>query len=239
MKSKHSALALFAISSLLALASCNDRQFDNPFDPDAVTSAYEILSTFQVVGIAPVDLTFSGDALWLVDAQARVLALNYNTGAPIRELEFPQGAGGVAYDGEDLWLSIRNSPQLVLVNIVNGAPVRMLNLPRGSLGPLEYSGGKLYVTDRLSNAILIVDPQNGAIERSIPQPGFAIDGVSYDGASLWTIDASQMKIFRLAADGAPENQYQAPSRSTSGLAYAGGIFWCGDQAGKIYRLRFQ
>jgi YVTN family beta-propeller protein len=239
MKSKHSALALLVIFSLVGLVACNDRLFDNPFDPDAQTSAYEIISTFQIAGIVPVDLSFSGDALWLVDAQSRVLALNYNSGALVRELEFPQGAAGVAYDGEDLWLSVRNFPQLVLVNIVNGAQVRMLNLPRGSFGPLDYSGGKLYVADRLSNAILVVDPQTGAIERSIPQPGFAIDGVSHDGVSLWTIDASQMKIFRLGDDGAPENQYQAPSRSASGLATAAGIFWCGDQAGKIYRLRFQ
>jgi len=239
MKTKHSALALLAVISLVGLAACNDRLFDNPFDPDAETRAYEILSTLQVSGIAPVDLTFSGDLLWVVDVGSRILALNYNSGALVRELEFLQGAAGVAYDGEDLWLSVKNSSQLVLVNIVSGAQVRMLNLPRGSFGALDYSGGKLYVADRLSNAVLVVDPETGAIERSIPQPGFAIDGVSHDGTNLWTIDSSQMKIFRLTDSCALENQYQAPSRSASGLAFAAGIFWCGDQAGKIYRLRFQ
>jgi len=239
MNTKHSALALLAVFSLVGLAACNDRLFDNPIDPDAETRAYEILSTLQVTGIAPLDLSFSGDLLWVVDVGSRVLALSYTSGAPVRELEFPQGAAGVAYDGADLWISVKNTAQLVLVNIVNGAQVRMLNLPRGSFAALDYSGGRLYVADRLSNAVLVVDPETGAIERSIPQPGFALDGVCHDGASLWTIDASQMKIFRLSASGATENRYQAPSRSAAGLAFAEGIFWCGDQAGKIYRLRFQ
>ena len=239
MKTTHSALSLLAIFSLFGLAACNDRLFDNPFDPDAETRAYEILSTIQTGGIVPVDLTFSGDVLWVVDAQGQVLALNYTSGALVRELEFPQGAAGAAYDGVDLWLSVKNSSQLVLVNIVSGAQVRMLNLPRGNLGPLDYSAGKLYVADLQAKAVLVVDPVTGAVERSIPQPGFGIDGVSHDGVNLWTIDASQMKILRLADDGTLVNQYQTPSRSASGLAYAAGVFWCGDQAGKIYRLRFQ
>ena len=81
------------VFSLLFLAACNDRLFDNPNDPDAETRAYEILSTMQVVGIVPVDLTFSGNALWAVDAQSRILSLNYSSGALIRELDFPAAGG--------------------------------------------------------------------------------------------------------------------------------------------------
>jgi outer membrane protein assembly factor BamB len=238
MKTTHSAPALLAAFSLLCLAACNDRLFDNPYDPGAETRAYEILSTLQADGVAPLDLAFSGDALWAVDSLSRVLALNYNSGALVRELDFPQGAGGVAYDGEDLWLSVRNTSQLVLVNVVNGAQIRVLNLLRGSFESLDYMDGRLYVADRLSNMVLVVDPGSGAIERSIPQPGVAIDGVCHDGSSLWTVDATQMKLFRLAGSGALENQYQAPSRSASGLAFAEGIFWLGDRTGKIYKLRF-
>jgi len=232
------ASALLAIFSLVGLVACKDRLFDNPFDPEAETRAYEIQSTLQVAGIAPLDLTFSGDALWAVDSLSRVLALNYNSGALIRELEFPQPAGGIAYDGVDLWLSVRNSSQLVLVNIVNGAQIRVLNLLRGSFGPLDYAAGRLFVADYLSNAVLVVDPQTGAIERSIPHPGFLIDGICHDGTNIWTIDATQMMFFRLAASGALENQYQTPSRTASGLAFASGIYWCGDRTGKIYKIRF-
>lgn len=239
MKTKHLALAAVIAFSLFSLAACNDRLFDNPNDPDAETRAYEILATLQVDGIAPVDLTFSGEALWVVDSLSRILALNYSSGALIRELDFPQPAAGIAYDGKDLWLSVKNSSQLVQVNIVTGTLIRVLNLLRGNFGCLDYAAGRLYVADRLSNAVLVVDPASGAIERSIPQPGFAVDGVSYDGVNLWTIDATQTKIFRLDASGAPLNLYQAPSRQAAGLAYAEGIFWCGDLAGKIYKLRFQ
>lgn len=232
-----SAPALLAAFSLLCLAACNDRLFDNPYDPGAELRAYEILSTLQS-GIVPVDLTFSGDALWAVDAASRVVALNYTTGALIRELESPLAAGGIAYDGEDLWLSVKDTSQLVQVSIINGSQIRTLNLLRGRFGALDYFSGRLYVSDRLSNAILVVDPLNGTIERSLAQPGYAIDGVCHDDASLWTLDAAQMMLFRLAESGALENQYQTPSRTPSGLAFASGVFWCGDRTGKIFRLRF-
>lgn len=239
MKTKHLALASLIAFSLFSLAACNDRLFDNPSDPEAETRAYEVLATLQVNGVVPVDLTFSHDALWVVDSLSRILALNYSSGAQIRELDFPQSVAGIAYDGKDLWLSVKNSSQLVQVNIVTGAQIRVLNLLRGDFGCLDFAAGRLYVADRLSNAVLVVDPGSGAIERSIPHPGFAIDGVSFDGVHLWIIDATQAKIFRLDESGAPVNVYQAPSRQAAGLAYAEGIFWCGDQAEKIYKLRFQ
>jgi len=204
MKTKHSALALLVVFSLFFLAGCNDRLFDNPNDPEAQTRVYEILSTLQVDGIVPVDLSFSGDALWVVDSLSRILVLNYSSGALIRELDFPQPVAGIAYDGKDLWLSVKNSSQLVQVNIVTGTLIRVLNLLRGNFGCLDFAAGRLYVADRLSNAVLVVDPGSGAIERSIPQPGFAIDGVSHDGVNLWTIDATQMK-FSVSMKAAPRS----------------------------------
>lgn len=229
--------ALLVLFSLLLAVGCGDRLFDNPLDPDADPRAYEIVATLQTE-IVPLDLTFSGNALWAVDGLSRVLALNHNSGALIRELAVPLPAAGIAYDGEELWLSVRDQPQLLQVNLVNGTAIRALNLPRGRLGPLDFAAGRLYVADRLSNSILVVNPESGAVEGSIRQPGFALDGVCFDGASLWTLDGGQMKLFRLDPGGALEMQYQAPSRLASGLAGAGGVLWCGDGTGKIFRLRF-
>ena len=239
MKIKRSALACACIFSLIFLTGCNDRLFDNPLDPDAETRAYEILSTLQIVNVVPVDLTFSDDVLWVVDAQSRIMALNYNSGALIRELDFPQPVSGIAYDGNDLWLGIKNSNQVVQVNIVNGAQIKALNLLRGDVGCMAYAAQRLYVTDKLSNTILVVNTDSGTIERSISQPGFTINGLVFDGINLWTIDASQNKIFRLDETGAMVNVYQPPSRSAAGLAFAQGFIWCGDQMGKIYKLKFQ
>ncbi len=231
------ALAFLAVGSLLLTGGCGDRLFDNPLDPDADRHAYEIVATLQTE-IVPRDLTFSGSSLWAVDALSRVVALNHNSGALIRELVVPQPPAGIAYDGEDLWLSLRDLPQLLQVSLVNGTAIRALNLPRGRLGPLDYAGGRLYVADRLSNSILVVDPASGAVERSIAQPGFALDGLCFDGASLWTLDGAQMKLFRLGPDGSLDMQYETPSRNASGLACAGGVLWCGDGTGRIFRLRF-
>jgi len=239
MKTKRSVLACALAFSLLLLGGCQDRLFDNPLDPDADTRAYEILATLQTAGIVPLDITFSGDVLWVIDVNSRILALNYNSGALIRELDFEQSVSGIAYDGNDLWLAIKESNQVVQVNMVNGAKVRTLNLLRGNLGCLEYAGSRLYAADKLSNSILVVDTASGTIEKSISQPGFSINGLIFDGTHFWTIDASQNKIFRLDGTGAAVNVYEPPSRSAAGLAAAQGYIWCGDQLGKIYKLKFQ
>jgi outer membrane protein assembly factor BamB len=239
MKTKRSALACACIFNLFFLSGCSDRLFDNPLDPDAETRAYEIVATLSAANVVPLDLTFSGDVLWVVDAQSRILALNYNSGALIRELDVPQQVSGIAYDGNDLWLGIKNTNQVVQVNIVNGAQIKALNLLRGDVGCLAYAAGRLYVADKLSNTILVVDPDSGTIEKTISQPGFTINGLVPDNSNLWTIDASQNKIFRLDASGSAVNVYQPPSRSAAGLAFSQGFIWCGDQTGKIYKLKFQ
>jgi hypothetical protein len=239
MKTKQLARACALIFSLVFLAGCNDRLFDNPLDPDAETRAYEILATLQIANIVPVDITFGVDVLWVVDAQSRILALNYNSGALVRELDFSQSVSGIAYDGKDLWLSIKDSSQVAQVNIVAGVQIKTLNLLRGNLGCLAYSAERLYIADKLSNTILVVNTNSGTIEKSISQPGFTINGLVFDGNNLWTIDASQNKIYRLAENGAAVNVYQPPSRSAAGLAFSQGFIWCGDQMGKIYKLKFQ
>lgn len=239
MKTKQSALTCAFVFSLIFLAGCNDRLFDNPLDPDADTRAYEILVTLQTTNIVPLDITFSGDVLWVVDTQSRILALNYNSGAVIRELDFSESVSGIAFDGSDLWLAIKNTNQLVQISMVNGAQIRVLNLLRGNLGCLDHAAGRLYAADKLSNSILVVNSESGDIEKSISQPGFTINGLAFDGSHFWTIDASQNKIFRLDGTGAVVNIYQPPSPAAAGLAFAQGFFWCGDQMGKIYKLKFQ
>jgi DNA-binding beta-propeller fold protein YncE len=239
MKTKQSALTCALVFSLIFLGGCNDRLFDNPLDPNADTRAYEIMATLQTANIVPLDITFSGDVLWVVDTQSRILALNYNSGALIRELDFSEPVSGIAYDGNDLWLAIKNTNQVVQVNIVNGAQIRALNLLRGNLGCLDYAGDRLYVADKLSNTILVVNTSSGTIEKSISQPGFSINGLVFDGSNLWTIDGSQNKIYRLDETGAAVNIYQPPSPSAAGLAFSLGFIWCGDQTGKIYKLKFQ
>ena len=239
MQARRYAWVFSFIFSLLLLSGCKDRLFDNPLDPNAERTAYEVLATVQLNGIVPVDLAFSGDSLWVVDSQSRLLSLNYNSGAVIRELESESPPSGVCYDGDDLWITVRNSSQIVKLNIVTGTTIRVLTLTRGDFGPIDFSGSRLYITDRLTNSVLVVDPETGRIEKALSNPGFSLNGVAYDGVNLWTIDATQMKIFRLTASGSVLMSYQTPGRAGAGMSVGSGIMWTGDQTGKIFKLRFQ
>ena len=228
-----------SVFSLLLLSGCKDRLFDNPLDPAAERAAYEILATIQLNGIVPADLAFSGDSLWVVDSQSRILSLNYNSGAVIRELESEQPAAGVCYDGDGLWITVRNSNQIVKMSIVTGVTIKALNLVRGDFGPIDFFGSRLYIADRLTNSVLVVDPDTGRIEKTLANPGFSLNGVAFDGVNLWIIDNTQMKIYRLTASGSIQTTYQTPGRSGAGISISSGIMWTGDQTGKIFKLRFQ
>jgi len=221
------------------LASCKDRLFDNPLDPNGEKRAYEIMATIQTPGIVPLDLTFSEDSLWVVDTRYRVLSLNYNSGAVLRELEVEESPSGIAYDIDGLWLSLVGKPQLIKVHILHGNVLRLLNLARGNFGPVEVMGSSIYVYDRESNMIKLVDSNTGTIQKTISRPGFSLNGVAFDGTHLWVVDAQQQQIYRLNPDGDVLFTYQAPAKTVSGICFSQGLAWLGDQTGKIYQLRFQ
>lgn len=223
--------------SLLASA-CQERIFNNPRDPNAETGIYELLATLDIQGIIPEDLAFSDDALWVCDISGRIIALNYNSGQLIRELNVNRSVAGIAYDGANLWLTLRDSATIQRVNIVTGALLRELRLARGDLAGLDWHSDKLYIADRLSNSVLVVDPLTGDIEQTIVHPGFSLDGVAYDGSALWTTDGSQMAIYRYNTITAAITSFIAPDRRPAGLSASAGYIWLGDSSGRIYKLRF-
>jgi len=239
MRKKRWLLALCFVFSGLGFFSCRDRLFDNPFDPDRELTAYELVATISIPGISPLDLAFSGDSLWVVDTASRIISLNYNSGAVIRQLDFYQLVNGICYDGDGLWVSRRGQSQIIKIDIVNGSVIRVLNLVRGDLAGMDFFDDRLYIIDRQTNSVLVVSPETGAIDQSITCPGFSLNGVAFDGVHLWTIDSNQQRIYRLTESGTVVGTYQAPSPTVVGLCFNSGIIWCGDQTGKIYQLKFQ
>ena len=237
MASKKSVLVLIFILSLLNC--CQDRIFDNPFDPDPSIEGYEIISIISTADLLPVDLTFSGDSIWLVDSFSRILSLDYNSGNIIRELFFPRPVNGIGYDGTDHWLNIKESTEIVKVNIVNGEVIKILNLGVGQYLVMDCSASSIYLADRLSNAIIEIDTETGEVLNSIQSPVFSIDGLCFDRVHLWLLDNTTTRIYRLDLTGEILNVYQAPEQNPVGLCFSQGTIWCGDKSGKIFQLKFR
>ena len=122
-----------AVSSLLLLLSCQDRLFDNPFDPGAGQIALEIINTIRAPTTQPLGLTWDDSTLWLISGSTNeLISLDRLCGAPIRALPPPFAqASGAAYDGQDLWICSRSQVDIVKINLLNGAIQKRLNLQRG------------------------------------------------------------------------------------------------------------
>ena len=78
------------VFSLFLLLSCQDRLFDNPFDPDAGMIILEVINTIQTQAVQPLGLTWDGNTLWNVDGSTGALfSLDRLSGTLVRTL-FPQ-----------------------------------------------------------------------------------------------------------------------------------------------------
>ena len=232
---KYFSILIIAFSLLI---SCKGRIFNNPFDPEKDERGYEILSIISIEGgRVPVDITFSGDSLWITDTNSNPVSLNYTSGSIIREL-YTTPAIGICYDGANLWITGGGSQEIFNISIINGEMIRAIRLSEGDYYYLDFRDPHIYLADKLSNSIITVDPATGAMTDSIKAPSFAIDGFCFDGSNFWILEQSTLKIFVTDTDGNLINTFRAPTEQPSGLAFSEGVIWMGDKTGKIIKLRF-
>jgi streptogramin lyase len=171
-----------AASSLLLLAACQDRLFDNPLDPSVSEVVFEVVQTITGPAAAPRGLAWDGATLWLADGAGSVLySLNPASGAVVRALRPPApGLSDAAYDGADLWACGEADVFLLKIGFLAGDVLKRLNMQRGSFTALEYGRGALWAADAQSNKILRVDPETGEVLGSFGNPGTLITGLAFD-----------------------------------------------------------
>jgi DNA-binding beta-propeller fold protein YncE len=230
-----------SISSILLGASCQDRLFDNPFDPQAGQVVFEVLNTIFSPAANPRGLAWDGSTLWVVDGTGNVLiSLNRLSGTPIRTLDSPlDQTTGIAYDSHDLWVCSERSVDVYKINLLNGDVQKRLNLQKGSFSALTYAQGSLWLADAQSNKVLQVHPETGELLSSFPNAGIRADGLAFDGLHFWVSDSSRLTIIELAADGSKLRTFISPGQSPRGLAFDGQYLWNVDGNQKIYQLRYQ
>ena len=226
---------------LCLLFSCQDRLFDNPFDPDAGRVVLEVVNTILTMSYVPRGLCWDGSTLWNFDAYANTLySLNRLSGTLVRSLSSPlPTTTGIAYDGQDLWICSNTSVDVYKVNILNGEIQKRLHLQRGSFTAIEFGQGALWLADALSNEILRVDPETAEVTGSFPNPGTLIRGIAFDGTSLWLSDPSSLTIYQTTVDGTVLRMFLSPGQSPLGLTHDGNFLWNVDGDQKIYQLRVQ
>ncbi len=234
-----SALRLAAVSSVVLAAACQDRLFDNPFDPAAGETVFEVVNTIFSPAFTPRGMTWDGTVLWNVDGSSDTLqAINAANGAPVRTLRSPlPNTSDVAYDGSDLWVCSETDVNVYRINIINADIQKRLNLQRGSFTAIEFGQGVLWLAEAQSNKILKVHPETAEILGSFSNPGTRAGGLAFDGAHFWVSDAPTLSIYELDASGRILRKFLSPGPAPQGLAFDGRYLWNADSNQKIFQLR--
>ena len=241
MKIKIWPLLFLIVFSIFLHQSCQDRLFDNPFDPKAGEIVFEVVSTILTPAYMPLSLAWDGSTIWNVDGYNETLySLNRLSGAQVRALTSPLPATtGIAYDGHDLWVCSEFSVDVYKINLLNGMIQKRLNLQRGSFTAIEYGLDSLWLADIQLNMILRVNPETGEIISSFYNPGVGVDGLAFDGNDFWISDSSTLTIYQVTTEGTVLRTFLSPGQSPRGLAFDGHFLWNVDGDRKIYQLRFQ
>lgn len=234
-------LRLLTAFSLIFSAGCQDRLFDNPFDPEESEIVFEVINTVYSPAFEPRGMTWDGTTLWNIDGSNDTLfGLNAASGAPIRSLKSPlPNTTDLAYDGQDLWVCSESDINVYKINIFTGGIQRRLNLQRGSFLAMEYSLEFLWLADALSNKILKVNPETAEVLSSFPNPGIRVGGLAFGGGHFWISDPRTLSIYELDLGGRVLRKYLSPGQSPQGLAFDGRFLWNADSSQKLYLLRFR
>ena len=234
-------LRLAAVFSLIFAAACQDRLFDNPFDPQAGEIVFEVINTIYTPAIGPRGLTWDGTALWNVDgANETLYALNAASGGLVRTLKSPVfNTTDIAYDGQDLWVCGEFDVNVYKIGLFNGDIQKRLNMQRGSFTAMEYGQGFLWLADAQSNKILKVNPETAEVLGSFANPGIRAGGLAFDGSHLWISDPHTLSIYETDLGGRVLRKYLSIGPSPQGLAFDGRFLWNVDANQKLYQLRFQ
>jgi len=225
---------------LLALFSCEERIFDNPFDPQRSKREFTVINVLNISFTSPRDLTWDGSTLWIIDEGTEMIcSLDKFSGSVIRSLKIPLSqASGLVYDGSGFWIASYYDPHLVKINIISGETLRRINLQKGRITSLAFDNEKLWGYDKLSNKIYRIDQESGEILRSINNPGFSLGGMEFFDNSLWISDPNNFSIYQLSPDGTLQATYSAPGQSPLGIAHDDYYVWNVDLNRKIYQLSY-
>lgn len=158
-------------------------------------------------------------------------------------------AGGMAFDGERLWLVDRAGPALLALDPRSGEVQDRLPAPGPWPQGLAWDGQRLWVSDSEEGKIYGIDPRTRLVDRRFEAPVATPQGLAWDGELLWLADGAKLHSLS-REDGTTVRSIPAPSaggdRGTEmlGLAWepaprrgARGYLWVVDRTkDKLFRV---
>jgi hypothetical protein len=150
--------------------------------------------------------------------------------------------GGLAFDGELLWVADRVGLELHGLDPNTGEELAALPSPGPWPTGLAFDGELLWVADRNRNRLFGVDIGNQLVVRELESPEGPL-GLAFDGEYLWVADGKRLHQVT-TEDGTTIVSFNAPPWSGEGrggeqlgLAYHAGALWVSDRkSDRLYRV---
>jgi len=138
---------------------------------------------------------------------------------------------GLAYDGENIWLSSADDKTIIKLDPITGVNLQSLDTGIDKPWGMAWDGNFLWVIDYSDNWIYKVNVSTGEIAHSIKAPGTTPTGLAYNNGTLYVADFNEHNVFTIDSfSGSVYNQYPVPTPgyNPSGLAYDGVYLWISD-----------
>ncbi len=182
---------------------------------------------------------------WLVDPGQDVVAcIDLSTGAEIRRFGARHVQGGIALDGENLYLVAGPEPRLRRLSARTGDRLdeRLFEFPVPVDAGLAFDAGTLWVALRAGGEWVGVDVASGAIVERLSQPGVR-GGVEVAEGCLWGTDAARGALVRLGWPAPWERRRRRwlehpVMGAPHDLGFDGWLFWYIEKLGRtLYAVR--
>jgi transglutaminase-like putative cysteine protease/sugar lactone lactonase YvrE len=150
--------------------------------------------------------------------------------------------GGLAFDGELLWVTDRVAQKLRGLDPKSGKQRAEIEAPGPWPTGLAFDGELLWVSDRQRNRMFGIDLKSKIVEREVESPENPL-GLAFDGKHLWVADGKRIhQVMR--EDGTTIVSFNAPpwpgegrGKEQLGLAFHEGYLWISDRkADRIYQV---
>ena len=150
--------------------------------------------------------------------------------------------GGLAFDGELLWVADRLEMALIGVDPQSGVRKARVTSPGTWPTGLAFDGELLWVADRARDRLFAVDLEQELVVRELPAPSGPL-GMAFDGRYLWVSDGERIHQVT-TEDGTTIVSHAAPAWSgegrgtqSLGLAFHEGTLWVSDRnRDRVYQV---
>ena len=148
----------------------------------------------------------------------------------------PTNPTGVAFDGENIWMSANGAGQVVKLRASDGAKLGTFDVGLAPMG-VAFDGANVWVANSNSSTVSKLRASDGKVLGTFNSGGQMPWYLAFDGQNIWVTNEGNTTLSELkAADGSIVATYHE-KHGVVGIAFDGTYMWVSDRYNSVYRYR--